>query len=180
MSYPTMRAISSTRPGTSTMSGRQEGGVTSRVAPEPPTLAPISSKILRVSGSETVIPTMFSTASTGNVSVAMCPAPSAITREPRVSLAPPAYSSSNATTRSAAASATRGSTPLAKRFDASLGNLWRRCVRAMEIGSNQAASISTSVVESEISVLKPPMTPASPMGPDSSVINRSSGSRDRS
>jgi len=170
-----MRAISSTTLGTSTMSGRQEGGVTVRESPLPETSAPMSPNMFRISESGTTIPTSFSTAELFITSAGITPAPAAITRDPRVSLTPPAYSSRSDTARSAAASATRGSTPRAKRFDASLGSLCRRWVRAIEIGSNHAASTKTFVVESEISVEAPPMTPARPIGPDSSVMRRSSG-----
>ena len=37
-----------------------------------------------------------------------------------------------------------------------------------------------AAVDTVISVLAPPITPASPMGPESSVMSRSSGSRVRS
>ena len=68
-----------------------------------------------------------------------------------------------------------GSTPRSKRRDASDGSLCRRAVRAIEIVSKIAASMSTFFVSGPISVVPPPMTPARPIGPDSSVISRSSG-----
>ncbi len=69
-----------------------------------------------------------------------------------------------------------GSTPRSNRREASLGSLWRRAVRAIETGSKVAASTSTERVCVDISVAAPPMTPARPIGPDSSAITRSSGS----
>ena len=42
------------------------------------------------------------------------------------------------------------------------------------VGSKCAASITMWVVVDEISVVAPPITPASPIGPVSSVISRSS------
>ncbi len=47
----------------------------------------------------------------------------------------------------------------------------------MPTSSKCAASISTFTVASETSVAAPPMTPATPMAPEPSVISRSSGSR---
>ncbi len=96
--------------------------------------------------------------------------------EPRSSTVPPASSTSRSTTRCAAGSATSGSTPRAKRFEASLGSLWRRELRAIDTGSKFAASMSTSRVVASTSVCAPPMTPAMPMGPESSVMSRSSAS----
>ncbi len=84
--------------------------------------------------------------------------------------------------RCAAAPVTSGSLPRSKRLDASEDSLWRRAVRAMETGSKWAASMTISVVVepvSSISVCCPPITPASPIGPDSSVITRSAASRVR-
>jgi hypothetical protein len=62
---------------------------------------------------------------------------------------------------------------------ASLGSRWRRAVRATPVGSQCAASSSTAVVPSPISVEAPPMTAARPIGPLSSVISRSSVERVR-
>ncbi len=57
---------------------------------------------------------------------------------------------------------------------ASLGSLCRRTPRLIEAGSQCAASSSTSVLVSLISVLAPPMMPASEMGPVSSQMTMSS------
>ena len=70
-----------------------------------------------------------------------------------------------------------GSTPRSNRFDASLGSLCRRAVRAIvdrvevrsldqDVGRRRRSSRSVS----------PPITPARPIGPESSVISRSSAS----
>ncbi|OUD85028.1 hypothetical protein BC477_11495 [Clavibacter michiganensis subsp. michiganensis] len=74
----------------------------------------------------------------------------------------------------------RGSTPRSKRLDASLGSLCLRAVRAIDTGSKPAASISTRLVPAPISVAAPPMTPASPTGPEPSAMTRSSGCSARS
>ncbi len=101
------------------------------------------------------------------------------------SAVPPASRTSRSTVRCAAAAAACGSTPRSKRLDASEDSLWRRAVRAIEIASKCAASMTTSVVSacspsaSAISVLAPPMTPARPIGPRSSVMTRSSASSTR-
>jgi hypothetical protein len=50
-------------------------------------------------------------------------------------------------------------------------------VRKIEVASKCAASITTWVVLPDSSVLCPPITPASPMGPLPSVISRSSVER---
>ena len=83
------------------------------------------------------------------------------------------------TARWAATNGTFGSTPRSKRREASDGSLCRRAVRAIVTGSNVAASISTFRVDCVISVVPPPITPARPIGPDSSVISRSSTWRSR-
>jgi hypothetical protein len=66
------------------------------------------------------------------------------------------------------------------RLDASLGSLCRRTVRATEAGSQIAASSRMSVLSGRISVAEPPITPARPIGPDSSHTTTSSGSSSRS
>ena len=73
-----------------------------------------------------------------------------------------------------------GSTPRSKRLDASEGSLCRRAVRKTDIASKWAASITTWVVLAESSVVAPPITPARPIGPESSVISRSSADSVRS
>ena len=85
-------------------------------------------------------------------------------------------------TRSAATGGSCGSTVRSNRRDASLGSLCRRAPRAIVAGSKCAASITTSIgsVPGRISVDAPPITPARPIGPESSVMSRSSGSRRRS
>ncbi len=50
----------------------------------------------------------------------------------------------------------------------------------MPVASKWAASMTTEVVASDSSVLSPPMTPAMPIGPLSSVISRSSVESGRS
>jgi hypothetical protein len=65
--------------------------------------------------------------------------------------------------------------------EASEGNLWRRAERAIDTASKCAASMSTSVVVDDTSVLSPPMTPAMAIGVSpESVMSRSSGDRARS
>ena len=91
-------------------------------------------------------------------------------RRPR---APP-YSASSSAARASATTVISGSTPRSKRLAASLGSRCRRAVRATPVGSQCAASSSTFVVPSPISVDAPPMTAARPIGPVSSVISRSS------
>ena len=66
------------------------------------------------------------------------------------SAVPPASRTSRSTVRCAAAAAACGSTPRSKRLDASEDSLWRRAVRAMEIASKCAASMTTSVVPSAV------------------------------
>ena len=89
-------------------------------------------------------------------------------------MVPPPCSTSSWATRSAAYDGSSGSTPRSKRLDASEGSLWRRAVRKIDVASKCAASITTWVVVSLSSVVWPPMTPAMPIGPVSSVISRSS------
>ncbi len=96
------------------------------------------------------------------------------------STVPPPYSASSSATRSAAASQIVGSTPRSLRLPASEVSLWRRPVRNIDTASQWAASTSTRVVVPDISVVSPPMTPPSPMIPESSVTTRSSGDRARS
>ncbi len=90
---------------------------------------------------------------------------------------PPASATSSDATRWAAAYAAAGSTPRSYRREASDDSLCRRDVRARVMASKWAASMTTSVVASEISVDAPPITPARPIGPESSVISRSSASQ---
>ena len=92
---------------------------------------------------------------------------------PPTTRAPP-YSASSSAARASATTVISGSTPRSKRLAASLGSRCRRAVRATPVGSQCAASSSTAVVPSPISVDAPPMTAASPIGPESSVISRSS------
>ena len=80
----------------------------------------------------------------------------------------------------AAAAVIAGSTPRSLRLPASEVSLCRRPVRNIETASQCAASTSTRVVVSEISVVSPPMTPPRPMIPLSSVTTRSSGDSARS
>ena len=61
-----------------------------------------------------------------------------------------------------------------KRLDASDGNPCRRKVWETLAGAKVAASSTMAVVSAETSVVSPPMTPAIPIGPESSVISRSS------
>ena len=78
------------------------------------------------------------------------------------SACPPPCSTSSSTTRSAAASQMVGSTPRSLRLPASEVSLWRRPVRNIDAASQWAASTRTEVVESDISVVSPPITPAEP------------------
>ena len=82
--------------------------------------------------------------------------------------------------RSAAGSARYGSTPFSQRFEPSVRSRRRSEVRKIPVGSKFAASSSTSVVPSEISVSSPPMIPASATERSASAIIRSSGSSFRS
>jgi hypothetical protein len=88
---------------------------------------------------------------------------------------PPASSTSRSATRCAAEYAAPGSTQRSNRRDASLGSLCRRAVRLIRTGANDAASMRMFVVVALSSVVWPPMTPARPMTPESSVMTRSSG-----
>ncbi len=96
------------------------------------------------------------------------------------SIVPPPCSASSSATRWAAASQIVGSTPRSLRLPASEVSLWRRPVRNIARASQWAASISTRVVVADISVVWPPITPPSPMMPESSVTTRSSVERARS
>ena len=87
---------------------------------------------------------------------------------------PPPYVVSSSATRSAAASQMVGSTPRSLRLPASEVSLCRLPVRNIETGSQWAASITTVVVASDISVVSPPITPPRPIAPESSVTTRSS------
>ena len=69
---------------------------------------------------------------------------------------------STATNRPTARRAKFGSTPRSNRFEASLRSPCRFEERAIDMGSKKAASTSTSVVDSEISLEAPPMIPARP------------------
>ena len=87
--------------------------------------------------------------------------------------------------RSRAASSTAaahscGSVNRSNRLAASENSLWRRAVRLIEAGFQCAASRRTSVLSGVISVLAPPMVPASEMTPLSSAMTMSSGSSVRS
>ncbi len=103
-------------------------------------------------------------------------APATVSAVDRV---PPARSTSSVAARCAALYAAFGSTPRWNRLEASEGRLCRRRVREIVVGSKCAASMMTAVVDSRSSVLSPPITPARPIGPVSSVISRSSTSRPR-
>ena len=71
------------------------------------------------------------------------------------------------------------STPRSNRYDASLCSRWRRAILATPTGEKCAASISTSVVSSLISVVRPPMVPASETAPEPSAMTMSPGSSAR-
>ena len=86
---------------------------------------------------------------------------------------------SSSTTRSAATAGRVGSTPRSLRLPASEGSLWRLPVRNIDTASQCAASMTMWVVVSDISVVSPPMTPARPIGPESSMMTRSSAARVR-
>lgn len=87
---------------------------------------------------------------------------------------PPPCSVSSRTARSSATSATAGSTPRSQRFAASLNSLCRRAVRPTIAGSQCAASKSTVVVPATTSLVSPPITAASEIGPVSSQMTMSS------
>ncbi len=94
-------------------------------------------------------------------------------------MVPPPYVVSSATARSSATSGSAGSTPRSQRLAASLNSLCRRAVRPTITGSQCAASNSTSVVPGCTSLVSPPITAASEIGPLSSQITMSSASRVR-
>ncbi|PSK64690.1 hypothetical protein B0E53_03340 [Micromonospora sp. MH33] len=81
---------------------------------------------------------------------------------------------SSRTAFSSATSGSAGSTPRSQRLAASLNSLCRRAVRPTMAGSQCAASKSTSVVEATTSLVSPPITAASEIGPLSSQITMSS------
>ncbi len=81
---------------------------------------------------------------------------------------------------STAAAHSSGSVNRSNRLAASEKSLCLRAVRLIEAGSQCAASSSTSVLSVRISVLAPPIVPASEITPVSSAITTSSGSRFRS
>ena len=93
---------------------------------------------------------------------------------------PPASSAMSAAQRSSAGITIPGSAPRSKRYDASVLRPWRREVRRMPPGWNQADSRSTRVVPAEISESPPPITPASALPRSRSAMRRSSGSSARS
>ena len=64
--------------------------------------------------------------------------------------------------RREASSAISGSAPRPKRVEASVCSFKERVARRMAMGSNQAHSIKTFLVEKEISVSAPPMMPPMP------------------
>ena len=92
----------------------------------------------------------------------------------------PAVSTSSWVASLAAGSARYGSTPFSQRFEPSVRRRRRSEVRKMVVGSKLAASSSTSVVDSPISVSSPPMIPASATERSASAIIRSVGSSLRS
>ena len=83
---------------------------------------------------------------------------------------PPAISNNNCVARSIALPCPAGSTPRSKRIDASVCMPYARARPAMKSCGQNAASKKTSVVLSVTAVLSPPMMPAIPIGPLSSVI----------
>ncbi len=93
---------------------------------------------------------------------------------------PPASSAMSAAQRSSAGITIPGSAPRSKRWEASVLRPWRREVRRMLPGANQADSSSTRVVPAEISESPPPITPASALPRSRSAMRRSSGSSVRS
>ena len=78
---------------------------------------------------------------------------------------PPAHSAMSRAVRSAPTRARRHSWPFSKRRLASDRSAYRKAVRRMLIGSKMADSTTTFVVPSPISDVRPPMTPAIPIGP---------------
>ena len=155
-------------------SNRQDGIETDRIAPVfslPPSLAllsapplsptsnPIGSSSSTIFSFASSVPSVAFTRSTrtrtGRLGRSL---PLAIT-VPGARLAVPTCAA-NSAKRSSAISAISGSTPRSKRAEASLRNPKRREVRLIVIGSHQAASINAVVVDSDISVDAPPITPA--------------------
>jgi hypothetical protein len=92
---------------------------------------------------------------------------------------PSAKSRSSRAARSSAIGGMFASTCRSNRFEASDGSLCLRTVRAIDAGSQTAASRRMSVLSSRTSVLAPPITPASDTGPVSSAMTMSSGSSSR-
>ncbi len=83
---------------------------------------------------------------------------------------PPPTSAMSAAARSDARAARSGSIPRSNLSDASEISPSRRLVRLVEEALKHAASRRMSVVASETSVVSPPITPASAIGPDGSVM----------
>ncbi len=160
----------------SVRSGRHGGGVTSRV-PLPETSQPTarrasttrSSLMSRPETRAARSPATVMTGIGGGVPTTVTPG----------STRPPPYVVSSSTTRSAAASQIVGSTPRSLRLPASEVMRCRRPVRNIDVASQWAASTRMLVVVSDISVVRPPMTPPRPMMPESSVTTRSSADRVR-
>ena len=91
-------------------------------------------------------------------------------------VAPPS-SASSATARAAATGPSSGSTPRSNRRDASLDSLCRRAIRAIGTGVEvRRLDHEVGRVRRRSRCSRPPITPARPIGPRSSVISRSSGS----
>ena len=171
-----MRAISSTSVGGSVRSGRQVGGVTVTLGTLPfdgTTVAPISSRV------EVICSGVYSTPT------------SAVGRRERQldrrGRLPTRRSGRRPDRRSrrrgrrAAATTRAAATRRHPRVDAALVAL-RRLARQLvpahgardrDRDPRSPASISTSVVVSDISVVAPPITPARPIGPEASATTRS-------
>ena len=98
--------------------------------------------------------------------------------QPGTTVPPPSAVSSD-TARAEARSGSSRSTPRSNRAEASLNSRCRRLIRAVPAMEKCAASMTRSALSGVISVASPPIVPASEIGPDSSVIRMSSGSRAR-
>ena len=173
-SNPAIRATSSTRSASPSISGRQLGGIT----PSPSRSNPRAARIAKLSLSANSSPANPATRSGRNDSVrgATIAAQSLLVAVTGALTSPPHSSTIIAEASMLIASSSAGSTPRSNRARASVISPCRRPVIATLVGSNQAHSSMTSVVVSETPVSAPPMTPPKPSTARSSAMTQSAGS----
>ena len=176
LSYPCMRAISSTKSISRTKSRRQLGGTTVTVAASAcVSLQPKSDSIRRTSSAGTSMPsTRGSCESRSTIgSRSGVSGPTSIT--PSASW-PPANSRINSQHRRLAQSTPSGSTRRSKRYEDGLCSTSLRAVVRIDNEAKSAASISTSTVSSDTSVSAPPITPPRATARLASAITHMPGS----